>query len=273
MEILKQYYETLGITPGVSYEQIKQAYKDSVSVWHPDRFENNPRLKEKAQDKIKEINAAYEKLSIFFREYGSPSFNNSNSQHSQNFSDNAYKEPSRQPKEPVVNKYRYEFKEAIWNPNAAAAWSLLFTPAFGSFLLILNWRALGQRDKAATAKKWFYASLAVSVIFFLMIMGNSYELVYLASLGALIWLVVWYFAFARRQVNYVHEKFYITYNRKPWGSALLGGVAAFFVYLVIFFVIAFAFGEQQSTSAATTPQFYYHFQPFQMPLNMKEACI
>ena len=31
--------------------QVKDAYRDLVKVWHPDRFENNPRLKKKATEK------------------------------------------------------------------------------------------------------------------------------------------------------------------------------------------------------------------------------
>ncbi|MBW1888862.1 MAG: molecular chaperone DnaJ, partial [Deltaproteobacteria bacterium] len=34
--------------------EVKQAYKDIVNVWHPDRFSNNPRLKQKAEEKLKE---------------------------------------------------------------------------------------------------------------------------------------------------------------------------------------------------------------------------
>lgn len=33
---------------------------------------------------------------------------------------------------------------ALWNPNAAANWSLLFTPLFGAYLHMLNWRSLGE---------------------------------------------------------------------------------------------------------------------------------
>jgi curved DNA-binding protein CbpA len=31
-----------------------------ANVWHPDRFVGNPRLQKKAEEKLKEINAAYE---------------------------------------------------------------------------------------------------------------------------------------------------------------------------------------------------------------------
>jgi hypothetical protein len=53
---------------------------------------------------------------------------------------------------------------AIWNPNAAANWSLLFSPAFGAYLHMLNWRALGQPGRAASAQHWFLASLTMLLV-------------------------------------------------------------------------------------------------------------
>lgn len=53
-------YEILEIEPDASPEQVKQGYKDLVCVWHPDRFSHNPRLREKAEEKLKEVNLAYE---------------------------------------------------------------------------------------------------------------------------------------------------------------------------------------------------------------------
>jgi curved DNA-binding protein CbpA len=41
-------------------EDAKQAYKDIVNVWHPDRFANNPRLRQRAEEKLKSANIAYE---------------------------------------------------------------------------------------------------------------------------------------------------------------------------------------------------------------------
>lgn len=54
--------ELLGMKPGASVQEIKAAYRDLAKVWHPDRFAHDPRLQEKAQDKLKEINEAYEAL-------------------------------------------------------------------------------------------------------------------------------------------------------------------------------------------------------------------
>jgi curved DNA-binding protein CbpA len=57
-------YEILEVNKSATPDQVKQAYKDLVNIWHPDRVSNNPRLKQKAEDKLKEINTAYEKVNL-----------------------------------------------------------------------------------------------------------------------------------------------------------------------------------------------------------------
>jgi hypothetical protein len=60
---LNKAYELLGVKPGVSVRELKAAHRDLAKVWHPDRFLHDPRLQEKAQEKLKEINEAYDLLS------------------------------------------------------------------------------------------------------------------------------------------------------------------------------------------------------------------
>jgi curved DNA-binding protein CbpA len=60
-EVIK-YYELLGVAPGASAEELKAAHRDLAKVWHPDRFSHDPRLQQKAQEKLKEINEAYDQL-------------------------------------------------------------------------------------------------------------------------------------------------------------------------------------------------------------------
>jgi len=59
------YYQILEIEPGASQDEVKQAYKDLAKVWHPDRFADDPRLQKKAEEKLKQINAAYEFLKSY----------------------------------------------------------------------------------------------------------------------------------------------------------------------------------------------------------------
>ena len=69
---IQRYYEILEIDPGVSSEGLLQAYKDLVNVWHPDRFSKLPRLRRKAEKKLKEVNEAYEKLQSHLSEPEKP---------------------------------------------------------------------------------------------------------------------------------------------------------------------------------------------------------
>src|SRR5437764_14911981 len=52
----------LEIERGASLAEIRQAYRDQTKVWHPDRFSNDIRLKNKAEEKLKRINLAYRRL-------------------------------------------------------------------------------------------------------------------------------------------------------------------------------------------------------------------
>jgi curved DNA-binding protein CbpA len=65
---IQRSFEILELDPGATEDDARQAYKDIVNVWHPDRFSANPRLKEKAEQKLKEVNLAYEAIKSFFQQ-------------------------------------------------------------------------------------------------------------------------------------------------------------------------------------------------------------
>ena len=62
---IKQCFEILEVAPTATSKEIKEAYKDLVTIWHPDRYSNNPRLRQKAEEKLKGINVAYETVNSF----------------------------------------------------------------------------------------------------------------------------------------------------------------------------------------------------------------
>jgi hypothetical protein len=53
---------TLGTRAGATQREIRQAYLDLVNVWHPDRFQGNSRLRQVAEERLREINQAYSLL-------------------------------------------------------------------------------------------------------------------------------------------------------------------------------------------------------------------
>ncbi len=53
---------TFGLTRGATQTEIKDAYRVMAKVWHPDRFQNDEQLRGRAEEKLKEINSAYQVL-------------------------------------------------------------------------------------------------------------------------------------------------------------------------------------------------------------------
>lgn len=67
MDELARYFNILEVRRGASLEEVKHAYRDLAQVWHPDRYGHNPRLRAKAEEKLKAINEAYQSLSAYFQ--------------------------------------------------------------------------------------------------------------------------------------------------------------------------------------------------------------
>lgn len=57
----KSPYEVLGLREGADMDAVKKAYRELVRKYHPDQYTNHP-LSDLAEEKLKEINMAYEEL-------------------------------------------------------------------------------------------------------------------------------------------------------------------------------------------------------------------
>lgn len=99
-------YEVLGVKQGATQEEIKSAYRKLVKQYHPDQYVNNP-LKDLAEEKLAEVNKAYEML-----KNGSTSGDNSSNYSSSNST--------------YSNGYEYtEIRRLIQSRNISAAESRL----------------------------------------------------------------------------------------------------------------------------------------------------
>ena len=58
---MKDPYVILGVSRNASDEEVKKAYRDLARKYHPDNYVNNP-LADLAQEKMKEINEAYDTI-------------------------------------------------------------------------------------------------------------------------------------------------------------------------------------------------------------------
>jgi hypothetical protein len=133
---------------------------------------------------------------------------------------------------------------ALWNPNAAANWSLMFTPAFGAYLHMLNWRAMGEEQRAAASMKWFLVGIALLLVYAVVgiAMPDSVAADSLTRVLPFIFLMSWYFGSARAQAKAVRERFGSNYTKKSWGKplgiAVLGVLGFFLAIFVLALILA-----------------------------------
>jgi formylglycine-generating enzyme required for sulfatase activity len=64
-EDLQAAYRVLELEPGAPPERVKEAWRELAKVWHPDRFPNDPKLQKKGNEKLKEINEAYQRITAY----------------------------------------------------------------------------------------------------------------------------------------------------------------------------------------------------------------
>jgi hypothetical protein len=128
---------------------------------------------------------------------------------------------------------------ALWNPNAAACWSLVFSPAFGAFLHARNAQSLGRTDEAKANRTWFYASFGyfgfVLISTFIPAIPNA-----VFSVAALGILFGWYFSLGKKQIEYVKSHWQDRYTRKPWGKPLLVAVGCLLGFVALTTIVAMA---------------------------------
>ena len=133
---------------------------------------------------------------------------------------------------------------ALWNPDAAANWSLLLTPAFGAFLHMKNWQSLGDERKAAASRTWF---ITVIVVFTLSALATSLlpdnKVDGVGRAVGIGMLIAWYFQSARQQATFVKGRYGKAYPRKGWLKALALGVLGLVAFVAALALVGFVVGS------------------------------
>jgi hypothetical protein len=140
------------------------------------------------------------------------------------------------PKSRVADIVQGEAAPALWNPGAAASWSVLFSPVFGAFLHMKNWEALGEPAKAASSKRWIaiYLVTVVGLSVVAASMRGNTSVALLVRLSSFGLLLGWYYALGKPQVDFVKSRYGKDYPRKGWAQPLLIalGVIVGFVFAI-----------------------------------------
>jgi DnaJ-domain-containing protein 1 len=64
---VRQDFAELGLTPDATADECKEVYKRLLKIHHPDRHANHDENMKKATDKAARVNAAYDRLVVWFR--------------------------------------------------------------------------------------------------------------------------------------------------------------------------------------------------------------
>ncbi|MES2208106.1 MAG: hypothetical protein V4525_15085 [Pseudomonadota bacterium] len=129
----------------------------------------------------------------------------------------------------------------LWNPSAAASWSLFFSPAFGAYLHMKNWQALGNAEKASNSKLWLYVYAAFILLMALNAIWSVSSQTFdgISRIAGFALLISWYYTSGNAQITYVKKEFGNTYPRKSWVVPILVGLGAWIAMIVVIGAIAF----------------------------------
>jgi hypothetical protein len=143
--------------------------------------------------------------------------------------------------ESTIDKENHS-KISLWNPNAAANWSILFTPIFGAYLHSKNWAALGNKEKEKQSMYWAYGAIGVFILsLFLPGLGPAVSIGYLLG---------WYFSIAKMQAKHVKEELDNNYEKNNWLKPIGVASSCLFALIIVFSIAASNQGYSAKVASA-----------------------
>ena len=111
----------------------------------------------------------------------------------------------------------------LWNPDIAGVWSIFLSPVFGSVIILLNWKILGNDRETSIAWVWLVISLLALI---------SMSILELPLASNLVFVITWYFAWQKKQTVYLKNN-HPAYIKKSWIAPVILGI----ILLVLFSLI------------------------------------
>ena len=121
---MRDPYEVLGVSPDAGDDEIKRAYRELARKYHPDNYQNNP-LADLAEEKMKEINQAYDSITRSRSGGGSAYGGGSAAQggYGYGYGGSAYQQQSQ--RQSTGNQVFAQARQAIYNNDLDGAEQLL----------------------------------------------------------------------------------------------------------------------------------------------------
>ena len=123
---MKDPYSILGVSKKATDEEVRAAYRELARKYHPDNYTDDNPLKELAEEKMQEVNAAYEEIQKMRSGKGSKSKNNNSNSYYSGDSAGIYAEIRRK-----INDRRFGDAErmlfSVLDSERTAEWHYLLS--------------------------------------------------------------------------------------------------------------------------------------------------
>ena len=134
----------------------------------------------------------------------------------------------------------YDDCPPLYNPQAVALWSILFTP-FGAWFHAKNWQALEEDELAQQNLIAFW--LMIAWIFAVLVLDMLTGIALPTAVSAIVPLVVWHLKLGKQQVEYVKEYFGDDYPRQSLVFVMLFGIlGGYVVMFTLSYILMTLFG-------------------------------
>lgn len=164
MDKFTYYLNFFGLNEDYTETELKEAYRDLLHVWHPDKHNQNERLRIKAEQKIKEINNAY----IFLKNIldnnehyacheGFKNENNTDSSHNEEYNMNKDKEKNEDKGTYGANNTQYNKMKKKFNFSKIEIASIMILVISISFVFANFNESKNENnpeDKIEDLKQW-----------------------------------------------------------------------------------------------------------------------